>query len=88
MGPKFPIKNAIKKNLEPLVNKEIIVRNSKKGESFEALDSHQYTLEKIIHDTLTDDINALFDVILNLDSLLLSLFSNTLPTSLWTLVML
>ena len=25
-GPKFPIKNAIKKNLEPLVNKEIITK--------------------------------------------------------------
>ncbi len=25
-GPKFPIKKAIKKNLEPLVNKEIIIK--------------------------------------------------------------
>ena len=25
-GPKFPIKNAIKKNLEPLVNKEIMTK--------------------------------------------------------------
>ena len=26
VGPKFPIKNAIKKNLDPLVNKEIIIK--------------------------------------------------------------
>ena len=26
VGPKFPIKNATKKNLEPLVNKEIIIK--------------------------------------------------------------
>ena len=25
-GPKFPIKNAIKKNLEPLVNKDTITK--------------------------------------------------------------
>ena len=25
-GPKFPIKNAIKKNIEPLVNKETIIK--------------------------------------------------------------
>ena len=28
-GPKFPIKNAISKNLEPLVNKEIITKYAK-----------------------------------------------------------
>ena len=26
VGPKFPIKNAIKKNLDPLVNNEIIIK--------------------------------------------------------------
>ena len=29
VGPKFPIKNAIKKNLDPLVNKEIITKYAK-----------------------------------------------------------
>ena len=29
VGPKFPIKNAIKKNLEPLVNNETIIKYAK-----------------------------------------------------------
>ena len=29
VGPKFPIKNATKKNLDPLVNKEIITKYAK-----------------------------------------------------------
>ena len=28
-GPKFPIKNAIKKNLDPLVNKEMMIKYAK-----------------------------------------------------------